>query len=278
MEATNSNLILETKLLHLSTKSSAGRIMNPDTNYRSCIEYDCQGFIAMDDSIEYITFSVPNAVIPNSYYTINDNNNKLHITDFVDTTIYTFPKGNYNSTYFITIFKTVLPATYNITLNAVTSTFTITNTSTAFALLANTTMDYIMGFSGYLASSAYPFTLTLPRVCNFLATPRINIRCAYFACGTMINSGSDTNDIIVSVPNNASPNGQIVYENSGAIQTIFRGDGVNSFVVCITDDENNYINFNGVSSFFTFQFNIYRKYLVKPDKFRNIVSKVNAIL
>ena len=234
--ATNNNLIKESKQLHLSTQSNAGTLKNGDK--RSCIEYYIPNFIQHDDSIEYIQYSVQSAIIPVSFYTINDNHNSLVVT-----------------------------------VSSVTTTYT-----NDFTLGANTTIDYIMGFSGNITSSG--LTLTMPRVCNFLSLPRINIRCGYLANGVVSSNSSSTidNDVILSVPNNAVPNGQIVYTDGNNSVNIFRGDRLDTFLVCFTDDDGLYIDFNGVSSYFTLQFDIYRKYLVKPDKFSNIVNKVTSIL
>jgi len=274
--ATNNNLIKESKQLHLSTQSNAGTLKNGDK--RSCIEYYIPNFIQHDDSIEYIQYSVQSAIIPVSFYTINDNHNSLVVTVSSVTTTYTFPNGNYNATLFIAQFKTLLGATFDITLDSATSRFTITNNTSDFTLGANTTIDYIMGFSGNITSSA--FTLTMPRVCNFLSLPRINIRCGYLANGVVSSNSISTidNDVILSVPNNAVPNGQIVYTDGNNSVNVFRGDRLDTFLVCFTDDDGLYIDFNGVSSYFTLQFDIYRKYLVKPDKFSNIVNKVTSIL
>jgi len=274
--ATNNNLIKESKQLHLSTQSNAGTLKNGDK--RSCIEYYIPNFIQHDDSIEYIQYSVQSAIIPVSFYTINDNHNSLVVTVSSVTTTYTFPNGNYNATLFIAQFKTLLGITFDITLDSATSRFTITNTTNNFTLGANTTIDYIMGFSGNITSSG--LTLTMPRVCNFLSLPRINIRCGYLANGVVSSNSISTidNDVILSVPNNAVPNGQIVYTDGNNSVNIFRGDRLDTFLVCFTDDDGLYIDFNGVSSYFTLQFDIYRKYLVKPDKFSNIVNKVTSIL
>jgi hypothetical protein len=274
--ATNNNLIKESKQLHLSTQASSGNLKNGEK--RSCIEYYVPNFIQHDDSIEYIQYSVQSAIIPVSFYTINDNHNSLVVTVSSVTTTYTFPNGNYNATLFIAQFKTLLGATFNITLDSATSKFTITNTTNNFTLGAATTIDYILGFSGDITSSA--LTLTMPRVCNFLSLPRINIRCGYLANGVVSSNSTSTidNDVILSVPNNAVPNGQIVYTDGNNSVNIFRGDKLDTFLVCFTDDEGLYIDFNGVSSYFTLQFDIFRRYLMKPDRFSNIVNKVNAIL
>ena len=62
------SLVQETKLFNLSTRSSAGRILNNDPNYKSLIEYDIPSMIVRDESIEYIQFSLTDAVIPVSFY------------------------------------------------------------------------------------------------------------------------------------------------------------------------------------------------------------------
>ena len=274
--ATNSNLIKESKQLHLSTQADAGRLLNGEK--RSCIEYYVPNFINHDDSVEYIQYSVQSAIIPVSFYTINDNHNRLDVSVNSVTTTYTFPNGNYNATLFIAQFKTLLGATFNITLDSATSKFTITNTTNEFTLGEDTTIDYIMGFSGNITSSS--LTLTMPRVCNFLSLPRINMRCGILSNGVVASLTTTLidNDVILSVPNNAVPNGQIVYTDGNNSVNIFRGDKLDTFTLCLTDDEGDYIDFNGVSSYFTFQFDIFRRYLKKPDRFSNIVNKVNAIL
>jgi hypothetical protein len=38
------------------------------------------------------------------------------------------------------------------------------------------------------------------------------------------------------------------------------------------DDDGNYINFNGISSFFTFQFDIYRLFFPKLPSFNKLVE------
>lgn len=267
--------IQDTKLLQLSTRASAGKLLNGTK--RSLIQYDIPAFLVIDDSIDYVQFNISSAVIPVSFYNINDTNNTLVIIENGITSSYVFPNGNYNANLFMTTFKTLLPTRWGITLNSVTSIFTITNTTYAtFSILGTTTMDYILGFSGNITSTNN--SLVMPRVCNFLSLPRINIRCGCLANSVLATDSKSAvqNDIILSVSNNSSPNGQIVYENNGKIKSIFRCDRLDTFLLSITDDNGNLIDFNGVSCFFTFQFDIFRKYLDKPDKFSKIVEMVNS--
>ena len=271
------NLVLETKLFNLSTRSTSGNILNSIPNYKSQIEYNVPNMIERDESIEYVQFSIPDAVIPVSFYTINANNCTLNVLENGVATSYNFPYGNYNANYFITEFIILLGSRWTITLNNFNSVFTITNSLYQFTLLETSTIDSIMGFSTNLSSpTTGTFSLILTRCCNFLPLPRITIRCAELANTTMVGGNGSSADVIITIPNNSRPNGQIYYQNQSQAKLLFRHHDLTRFVVSFTDDDGNFINFNGISSFFTFQFDIYRKYMPKPPRFSNIVEYVNS--
>ncbi len=229
--------------------------------------------IHRDESIEYISFSVPYAVIPVSFYIINENNNRLVINISDSITSYLFPYGNYNATYFITQFITLLGSQWNITLNSNNSIFTITNSTNNFTLLSSSSISIIMGFNTNLTSTSN--SLTLINCCNFLPLARITLRCPEFANTTMVTTENIDNDVVLSIPNNARPNGQIYYISSSQSKLLFRHHDLNRFVLAITDDDGNLLNFNGCTSYFTFQFDIYRKFIPKLDKFSEIINMVN---
>jgi hypothetical protein len=263
--------IIDIKQFHLSTRGDAGNVLNGD--YKSQIIFSLPDAIVVDDSIDYIYFSVPYVVVPNSFYIINYTNNKLYVLQSAVTTLYEFPVGNYTSQSFMTVFKSLLGASFNITLGINSNVFTITHTTTTFSLTSASTIDAVMGFSGTTAATG--LTLTLSRVCNFLPLPRINLRCPDLA-HSFISASIDGSDVILSVPNNAKLNGQIVYNNSSNMKTLFKLTNLNSFQVSLTDDDGNPINFNGISSFFTFQFEIHRRTLAKPLPFNKLVSFINS--
>jgi len=263
--------IIDIKQFHLSTRGDAGSVLNGD--FKSQIVFSIPDAIVMDDSIDYIYFSIPYVVIPNSFYIINYTNNELYVTQSAVTTLYTFPVGNYTSQSFITVFKSLLPAAFGITLGQNSNQFTITHTTTTFSFADESTIDAVMGFSG--TTAAVGLSLTCPRVCNFLPLPRICMRCPDLA-HSFISATTDGNDVVLAVPNNAKLNGQIVYNNSSNMKTLFKLTNLNSFYVSLTDDDGNPINFNGISSFFTFQFEIHRRSLAKPLPFNKLVSFINS--
>lgn len=267
----SSHLVQDTKQLHLSTRGDAGTVLNG--NMKSQILFSIPDAIVIDDSIEYIQFSIPYAVVPNSFYIINMTNCRLDVEQSSITTSYMFPMGNYNASTFITQFKALLPTTFNITLGQNNNQFTITHTTTAFTILGTSTIDSIMGFSGNQASVG--LSATMPRVCNFLPLPRICFRCSKLA-NSFTSSSIDSGDVILSIPNTAKLNGQIIYTNNTSSKNLFKLDSLRDFIVSLTDDDGNLLDFNGISSFWVFQFDIFRKSIEKPMSFRNIVSLVNS--
>ena len=263
--------IIDIKQFHLSTRGDAGTVLNGD--FKSQIVFSIPDAIVMDDSIDYIYFSIPYVVIPNSFYIINYTNNDLYVTQSSVTTVYTFPVGNYTSQSFMTEFKALLPVAFVITLGQNSNLFTITHTTTTFTFDDASTIDAVMGFSG--TTAAVGLSLTCPRVCNFLPLPRICLRSPDLA-HSFISASTDGNDVVLAVPNNAKLNGQIVYNNTSNMKTLFKLTNLNSFYVSLTDDDGNPINFNGISSFFTFQFEIHRRSLAKPLPFNKLVSFINS--
>lgn len=263
--------IVDTKQFHLSTRGDAGDVLNGD--YKSQIVFSIPDAIVADDSIDFIYFSIPYVVIPNSFYIINMTNCMLQILQSSITTTYMFPMGNYTSQSFMVAFRALLPVQFGISLGQNSNQFTITHTTTAFTILGDSTIDFIMGFSGNQVSVGN--SVTLPRVCNFLPLPRVCIRCPDLA-HSFISATTDGNDVVLAVPNNAKLNGQIVYNNTSNMKTLFKLTNLNQFYVSLTDDDGAPINFNGISSFFTFQFDIHRKTLAKPLSFDKLVSYINS--
>lgn len=264
------NQIVDTKQFHLSTRGDSGTVLNGD--YKSQVLFSIPDAIVVDDSIDYIHFSVPYVVIPNSFYIINETNCHLYVLQSGVTTAYMFPMGNYTSQSFMTQFRALLPTTFSIALGQNSNQFTITHSTTTFSFTSASTIDQIMGFSG--TTAAVGLSLTCPRVCNFLPLPRICIRCPDLA-HSFISATTDGNDVILSVPNTAKLNGQIIYNNNSNMKTLFKLEKLNSFVVSLTNDDGVPINFNGISSFFVFEFEIYRRSLAKPLPFKQLVSMIN---
>lgn len=253
--------IVETKILYLSTKSSSGTLLNGDM--KSHILYDLRSYLNYDsdNTVQKITVSMPYALLVNSNYIINQNNSRLSILVGTTTTDYDFPYGNYNVSSFINLFTQTVVG-FTISINAVTNKFSISNSTSPFTLLGTSTIDYIMGFSDNVVSSVVGSTNTavMPRVCNFLPNASFQI----CTIGGMLyngivldKNGSAYGNVLCSVPNVSTNNTQLVY-NGMSEEFQLQGLGQSQLELAILNNSGEYVDFNGIASFFSLKIKVYR--------------------
>ena len=280
---TDIGLIKETKIYKLSTQSSSGICLNDDTNYKSSFQYQFPIMNLKEEDIELTCISIPYVSIPVSFYNIDYHNNRLDILmKGVDTTSsnfsFYFKSGNYNTNTFMTEFKNNLFSNWFIKFDNITNCFTIwtTNTSIAsFDLLSTSTINSMIGFSSTISSTTNQ--IVLPRSCNFLHTPRIHLRCGELANGYLLGKNTES-DILLSIPNDSTANGKIVYRNFMNTSSHLDLPFIQTLTFNFTDENGVLINFNGISSYFEIQLEIYRKRPEKPPTFRNLVKELSKIL
>jgi hypothetical protein len=259
-------------------------VLNGD--YKSKIQFDLRNYVNLDDDdIEYCTVGLPNCVMTNSNYIVNEYNNYLTLK--INSTNYHFTliQGNYTraswTTYLQARFDASFPSPYFIiSSDNTTNKFTIT-TTTAFQTaypgatwgMANTTTcDYIWGFRTSFSTTATSYTMD--RVFNFLPVPRFVFHCNILSSGiTMSNGGVGSCDVLAVIPNSSRLNSQIIYENNTKTYLVKSNTSITNIVITITDDDNRLINFNGISAYFDIQFNVFRRSIMKPLRFNQLVQK-----
>jgi hypothetical protein len=220
-----------------------------------------------DDDIISAYISILHAEIPNSFYIINENNNKL----IIDGITYTLVLGNYNVKTFIDMVTILLPIGYIITYSTTTNKFTFEYT-TIFTISKNSTCKNLIGLvddiSGTVPNS---FKVTMPNSFNFLPTAKINIRSSSF---NINNFGADNStDIFLTVQNNGLQSGRILYQNYSNLKYRLEQYNLQQFDIRFTDDSNNLLVFNGVDWFITFQIDLEYKPKEKLLSFNQIVNQ-----
>jgi len=88
------------------------------------------------------------------------------------------------------------------------------------------------------------------------------------------NSSVGSSDVIAAIPNVAKLNSQIIYENNSSNFQVKTQVNMSSLNIKITDDNNNLINFNGISCYFDIKFDIYRRSIKKPQNFTNLLKTI----
>ena len=269
------HLIKDTLTLHLNTQADSCIPLNG--TFKSKVFYDLKNYIDFenDDSIEYVTMSMPYAVLCNSNYIFYEYNSTIKLVYGGSTYTFTVPYGNYNVTSFLaylsaSVFPVGMTASFNSTTNRLTFSY---SGGGVWGFGPGTTCDYNMGFVTQLLTPGT--TIIAPYVVDFLPIDRYLIHCNVLSSGLNLTSNSKVSacDIIASVPNNARLNSQIIYENVST-EYLVRSISNNGITVTITNDNNQEINFNNMSSYFVLQFHIYRKSIKRPLRFASLVDTI----
>ena len=272
----NLNIVCETKVYNLSSNENSCTPLNGDA--KSFMQFNIPALLgSVDDSIAAVYFSIPYAVVPNSFYNVNSTNNVLYVQDILIGTLttYTFPVANYGAGSFITVFRNVMGANnFDITASATTGKFTITSKAANVAFLGNSPIAYVMGFGDDLILPLNQ-AVQLPRVVNFSALERVCLRCSELGAESFVGKRY-CNDVLISMPNNSKPFGTIFFVNSQKTQFQLRNWDLQSFYIKITDDDGHLLDMNGIDSYFTLQFDIYRRWdFSPPTRFHSILLEVN---
>jgi len=253
---------VETRLIYLSTKRSTSILLNGDK--KSKVAFNIGAMIDFDDdAITKVLVSVPYASLVNSVYQMNEFNNMLQFSIQGEGITYVyFPYGNYSQSSFIQQFKSQMPSQFGITFNPINSRFTVTHSTTQFTFYEDSTVDSVIGFSGTYTSTSVAGvqTLAFDRVCNFLPNP------VFYITTDTIHSGQALgalgvplfSNIIAAIPNTSRNNQTLVYSNP-TDEFELKSRFHSQLILGIVNDEGDYLNFNGISSFISLRFRIFRK-------------------
>jgi hypothetical protein len=281
------NIIKDTITFHLNTQLTTGLVLNGD--YKSQVKFDLKNYINLDDDdVLWATVSMPNCVITNSNYIVNEYNNKIDVLYGGASHVTTIPVGNYTRATWVTYMNGSVSSPlrsdyFTLTSDNTTNKFTITTTalfqstypSGTWGMTSATTCDYIFGFRTSFSTTSTSFIMS--RCFNFLPIARFVFHCNILNSGITLSSNSSisSTDVLAVVPNSSKLNSQIIYEGNMNEFLIKSNSHISSIVISITDDDNKLINFNGISCYFDLQFNLFRRTIQKPLKFHKLVNQAN---
>jgi hypothetical protein len=137
---------------------------------------------------------------------------------------------------------------------ASSNTFTLTDTiNSVFPVIG-----FIKGNTYTASFFNSTYTLLSPYPCNFAGPTRLSVRSNAFTDLKNIDSLTNSiNNTLCVVPCNATQNGIIFYENITQYKNIFTNNTISSIDIIITDDSNNFINFNNINWSLTLQIDVH---------------------
>ena len=154
----------EIKAIHLQTeKRSGGDVSSPSWILDTTL-LDCQ------------SIKVKRATIPNSFYTIDNRNNKLYLTVGTNPSTLTIASGYYNDITMQSALSTALTGGYTVGLNTVGNFFTVSHTANSFRFTTgDSSINYEVGINSQTNSTQQNFEqMDLSGVKNIIMVSNIS--------------------------------------------------------------------------------------------------------
>lgn len=231
--------------LYLNSKYATLKPNNGDTGF-TYFEFP---LITLPDGF-YVYLSLISATIPYSFYSINVNNNGLHIVDNAANE-YTFnvEPGNYNIYQLIEAILAELGGDWSMTYNAVTNkvTFTIDPLlSDGFTIYSDGTLNHALGFSSTDNTVSVDGSATSTQGINLNQIRAINIEIDMQSPSVNVAQPLNQN-ILATIPVAVQPYGMIVWSNTNGFRINMLCEQMNMIKVKFIDNQGNLINMNGVN-------------------------------
>lgn len=282
---TNNLLIKDSLSIHLNTDDASGVLLNGQK--KSSVYYNLKSYLNFDNdnTIEYISLELPYVTICNSNYNVNEYNNNVYYTYEGVSYQNQIVVGNYTINSFLDELRAIIfplakfSITYDKTINKIQILYTGSDLVHQWGFL--TGVNSIYGLIGLNQNQNLLATgntyLNTPNCYNFLPTPRFIFHCSILNNGFLLKSNTNIGscDILASIPNNTNLNSMITYNGLGSEFILRNITNISDITINITNDKNEFIDFNGIATYFVLKFNIYRKYLKKYLDFNKIVLEAN---
>ena len=232
--------------------------------------------LKIDKKSVEMKLSVVNAQIPVSWYLINDTNNRIYFSVNGVQNNYFFPNGNYNVNTFISTWISTFGNNWTLTFSKITNKITFSNSLGPIVfgnnISASNTLFSLIGFDSTKSYSSSVITgqLVSSYAINFLGLSKINIKSTTFPFKNFDSLTATATSTLCSIPVSSNASGIINYNNLTDYKSIFKEYEFNSIDISITDDKNNYIDFNNIDWSMTLQIDITNEIVENLDNLQDI--------
>jgi len=255
--------------------SSADMYLNQTK--KSNVVFFFENILKIDKNSIEMKLSLVNAQIPVSWFLINDSNNRIVITTPQNTTTHYFPNGNYNVNTFISKWiETFGPNEWTITYDKLLNKLQFSNIlgqiTFGNSIKESNTLLPLLGFIPTQSYTSSANHITSVYSINFSGLTKLNIKSSTFTFKNMDSFTSGATSTFCSIPVSANASGIIHYNNLTDYKSIFKNYDLNSIDISITDENNNYIDFNNVDWSMTLQIDITNEIVENIDNLHDIYA------
>jgi hypothetical protein len=209
---------------------------------------------------------VKNAVIPNSFYNVNNTNNRLDFILEDDTFSLSIPNGNYNINTFRTqLYDLLFNLNYgqgnnnhnhwSITYSNKLNKFTFTHQYHNFTFLSSSTCFEMMGFKDGSSYTSASLSLTSTIGCNMFTIKNIYVSSDNFILNNIDSNNHGRSNIICSIPVQGLSGSYLFYEDNQK-HLVHNINNLTNFRIKLTDEDGAIIDFNDIHYSMTLEISI----------------------
>lgn len=255
----------ETIELYLHSKNANKYI---DNRIANC--YFTLPAIDIDPLDGHVYVNVKQAVIPYSFYNVDNNNNKLILLINGTTYTITILPGNYNVNSLISEIQSQI-STFavndkNLTLTYISKTNKIafTHSLNTFQILDTTTCSELIGFQNGETITATNVSGTIYQAMSINGINLFGIQQIFICSDNFVLNNISANDpnnasILASVNVSSNPNSIIQYENNNSMHLIHHVQNLTNVHIKLTSQTNDVLELNGIHFSITLQLTIVKK-------------------
>lgn len=237
--------------IYLNSKTA-----NKQNNSTSSCTFNLPNIEVRQDEKAYV--NVKQAVIPFSWYNVNETNNILNMLIGIHSYSISIPFGNYNINQLISYLSSQflnfpgndkgLTIAYSIQTNKLT----FTHIHHTLQLLATSTCFELLGFNEntqYNATntSGTIYVLTSVNGINLFVVRQVYIASDNFILNNVNASNPNDSNILASVSVTGNPNSVIQYENTTTRHLIHHLNNITNLQIKLLDQDSDLLNLNGVN-------------------------------
>lgn len=192
-----------------------------------------------------IEASIESVVMPLSFYTVNETNNKLYILSNTNSlSTYTIPEGNYQANTLRTALGALVSGIYNVSYNSTTNKFTFQRTNnTDFTFRSDSTILNILGFStkNHISSGG---VLTSDKVVDLSGNNQLLIEFSNFGTRNLDSKVGRRTPIFLNLPVGLDNGSILTWENTNNYRIIITNKHLQYYQIRILDEDYNEVDFN----------------------------------
>lgn len=242
----------ETIEIYLNSKSATNYI----NNQISDCYFNLPSIEILQDEVAYI--NLKDAVIPYSFYNVNNTNNKLnYIQNSINYSL-TLINGYYNVNTLKTHLLELLGLNWTINYISKLNKYEFIHTLNNFTFLNSSTCFELLGFKNDLSYSSTSLKLTSSICCNTFTIKNIYVSSDNFILNNVDSNNHNRSNIVCSIPVRGLYNSILFYEDSSK-HLVYKLDNIVNLHVKLTDQDNNLLDMNDIHYTLTIEITIVKK-------------------